>query len=288
MSLLIAGKRPDGYHDIETVMAKINWFDEILIEKGDNKGIELIRKGPYEVPGGEDNLVYKATKLILDSAGQAPPYDYDNGSQDTAVKITLTKNIPVGSGLGSGSSDAAATLMGINKFLKLGLSKKALAGLAVRLGSDVAFFLDGPLAFCTGRGEKIKKLKQKFSFSALLILPDVNVPTKKVYAHYVHDRALYEKLHCEIDALIEKNRIDLLSRMCANMLSNSCFELHNELVELKGKIERLDIGPLCLSGSGSAMFCIINNDNEEGVRKYQHKLQHDFGCRSIIVSNNSW
>jgi 4-diphosphocytidyl-2-C-methyl-D-erythritol kinase len=319
LSLLVAGKREDGYHNIETVMAKINWFDEILIEKQTEDGgrknaqyptpnvkcpsetsIELICKGEYKVPEGEDNLVYKAAELILDSAGQptppkqplrlrrpeAPPYDNEN--QDTAIRITLTKNMPAGSGLGSGSSDAAATLMGINKFLKLGLSRRELMGLAAKLGSDVAFFLDGPLAFCTGKGEKVKKISKVFNFSALLILPNVSVSTKKVYAHYVHDQALYEKLHGEIDAHIEKNRIDLLSGMCANMLSKSCFELHNEIVELKGKIERLGIGPLCLSGSGSAMFCIINNDNEEGVRKYQHKLQHDFGCGSIIVSNNSW
>jgi 4-diphosphocytidyl-2-C-methyl-D-erythritol kinase len=311
LSLLVAGKREDGYHDIETVMAKINWFDEILIERQTEDGgrknvqyptpnvkcpsetsIELICKGEYKVPEGEDNLVYKAAKLILEKVKRKKEKvesEEESGEQDTrGVKITLTKNIPAGSGLGSGSSDAAATLMGINRLFKLGLSRRELMGLAAKLGSDVAFFLDGPLAFCTGRGEKVKKILKVFNFSALLILPNVSVSTEKVYAHYVHNQALYEKLHGEIDARIEKNRIDLLSGMCANMLLKSCFELHNELFELKGNIERLGIGPLCLSGSGSTMFCIINNDNEEGVRKYQHKLQHDFGCRSIIVSNNSW
>ncbi|MGB7581864.1 MAG: hypothetical protein WBL85_05385, partial [Sedimentisphaerales bacterium] len=134
LSLLVAGKRPDGYHELETIMAKINWYDEILIEPGREKGIELICKGPCEVPEGEDNLVYKAAKLILETRYQGMGV---SGEQGTSVKITLVKNIPAGTGLGSGSSDAAGTLMGINRFLKLGLSRKILAGLATKLGSDV-------------------------------------------------------------------------------------------------------------------------------------------------------
>ena len=197
LSLLVKGKRPDGYHELETIMAKINWYDEILIEKvsrdsylvtrspakgalrrsgepreegrgqrADGRGqaniqcptpndkyqsetdIELICKGPYEVPEGEDNLVYKAAKSILDFRSHIS----DFSEQKERLRITLTKNIPAGTGLGSGSSDAAGTLMGINRFLKLGLNKKQLADLASQLGSDVAFFLGKQMSFCTGRG----------------------------------------------------------------------------------------------------------------------------------------
>ena len=284
LSLLVAGKRPDGYHELETIMAKINWYDEILIEPGRKKGIELICKGPYEVPEGEDNLVYKAAKLILETGEQGIRV---SGKQGTGMRITLTKNIPAGTGLGSGSSDAAGTLMGINRFLKLGLSKKKLAGLAVQLGSDIAFFFGGPMSFCTGKGEKVQKLP-KSEFRVFLVVPDVSVSTKRVYENYRHDSAEYEHFSKEISVYIRKKKIDLVCELWANMLQESCFELNTKLRELKKEIERIGIRPLCLSGSGSSMYCVIDKGNEEKIVTYQNKLARDFGCKSMILNSNSW
>jgi 4-diphosphocytidyl-2-C-methyl-D-erythritol kinase len=291
LSLLVVGKRPDGYHELETIMAKINWYDEILIEKSKSEirntkyetNIELICKGPYEVPEGEDNLVYKAAKLILDCGLRIA----DSSKQRTGLRITLTKNIPAGTGLGSGSSDAAGTLMGINKYFNLGLSKKKLADLAAKLGSDVAFFLEGPISFCTGRGEKVQKIP-KSEFRVFLIVPDVSVSTKRVYENYRHDSAKYEQFHMAITGYISKKRIDLVGDLCANMLQESCFELNTKLRELKKEIERTGIGPVCLSGSGSSMYCIINKGNEEKTAIYPDKLARDFGCKSMILNSNSW
>ncbi len=277
LSLLIAGKRPDGFHEIETVMAKVNFFDEILIQQGEKAGVELICTGPYWAPEGKENLVYRACEIFLACCGVF-----------VDIKITLTKNIPAGSGLGSASSDAAATLIGLDKFLELGLGNRQLRKLAPKLGSDVAFFLDGPLAFCTGKGEKIEKLDENFNFLALLILPDVTVSTKKVYANYKMNRPFYEKLNTRINTLVEKNRIDLVSKMCANMLQASCLGLYKGLAELKAKIESSGIGPVCLSGSGSAMFCIIDSRDEQRARQYRRKLEEKVDCKSIIVSNNRW
>ena len=277
LSLLIAGKRPDGFHDIETVMAKVDFYDEILIEPGQKAGIEFLCRGPHWAPEGKDNLVYQACEMLLESCGKTAD-----------IKLTLTKNIPAGSGLGSASSDAAATLIGLNKYLNLGLPNQQLAKYAEQLGSDVAFFLDGPLAFCTGKGEKIKKLTKIFDFTALLILPDVSVSTKKVYANYRHSAPLYEKLRNLINIHIEKNKFDLVSKMCANMLGISCFNLHRELAELKASIESFGIGPLCLSGSGSALFLIMDRKEEKRARKDKCKLDERIGCTSIMVSNNRW
>ena len=277
LSLLIAGKRPDGFHEIETVMAKVNWYDEIFIQQGQKAGIELVCKGPHWSPPPEDNLIYQAAKMMLDSCSLAAD-----------IRLTLTKNIPAGTGVGSASSDAVATLIGLNRFLQLGLDKKGLTKLAARLGSDVPFFLNGPLALCTGKGEKIKKLDENFNFLALLILPDVSVSTKKVYANYKHNPALYEKLATRINSHIKKNRIDLVLKMCANMLQTSCFGLVKGLAELKAKIESLGIVPCCLSGSGSAMFYIIEDKDKERARGYRRKLGEKFGCDSIIVGNNRW
>ena len=277
LSLLIAGKHPDGFHEIETIMAKVNFYDQILIESTAKAGIELLCKGPYRAPEGKENLIYQTCEMLLDHCGQ-----------EADIKITLTKNIPAGSGLGSASSDAAATLIGLNKYLDLKLPDAELARLATQLGSDVAFFLDGPLAFCTGKGEKIKKLDENFNFLTLLILPDVSVSTKKVYANYKHNPALYKKLNARINDLLGKNRIDLVLKMCTNMLETSCFSLYKELADLKAKIESLGIRPLCLSGSGSAMFCIIDNGDVKKARENKNKLEEKIGCKSVIVSNNRW
>lgn len=277
LSLLIAGKRPDGFHEIETVMAKIKWYDEILIQMGQSPGIELICEGPCWAPTGSQNLVYQAAKMILESYGLS-----------VDIKIILTKNIPAGSGLGSASSDAAATLIGLNRFLKLDLDNKTLTALAARLGSDVPFFLNGPLALCTGKGEKIKKLNENFDFLALLILSDVNVSTREVYANYRHDSELYLKLRTLINSYIQKNRIDLLTKECINMLEESSFRLAENLAELKAKIELLNIGPCCLSGSGSAMFCLVESGDEGKAIEYKSKVEEKVGCTSMIVRNNGW
>jgi len=252
LSLLIAGRRDDGFHEIETLMAKINLYDEIFIQPVHGSAIEIICRGKYPAPAGPENLVYRAAKLLLDDCNVR-----------AGLKISLTKNIPAASGLGSASSDAAATLLGVNKLLKLNCSEKKLYKIAVRLGSDVPFFLGGPLAFCAGKGEKIKKIDKIFEFSALLVLPDVTVSTKRVYENYRHNPSLYRRLKAVIKPLISKNRFDLIAKMCPNMLLESCFNLHKELARLKETIESFEWGLLGLSGSGSAMYSILGNFNKE-------------------------
>ena len=276
LSLLIAGKRPDGFHEIETLMAKVDLYDELLFEKGSGEGIELLCRGRHWAPEGEDNLVYRACEQLFDAAGV-------KGS----VKVTLTKNIPAGSGLGSASSDAAAALMGLNSFAELGVADDVVSDIAAGLGSDINFFLGGPLAFCTGRGEKIEKISERIQFSAILMLPDVSVATKRVYANYSHNSDLYNRLSARINILIGKKKIDSVAHMCANMLESSCFELHHELAELKSNVEASGIGSVCLSGSGSAMFCLVTNA-DTNVESFQSMLSNSFGCESVIVNNNRW
>jgi 4-diphosphocytidyl-2-C-methyl-D-erythritol kinase len=258
-------------------MAKINWYDELLIEGGEKKGIELICRGDEWAPAGDENLVYKAGQLLYQRCGRQPQ-----------IKLTLTKNIPAGSGLGSASSDAAATLSGLNRFLNLDVPAVNLSEMAAELGSDIAFFLGGPLALCTGKGEKVKIFEKKFNFLAILIIPDISVPTKRVYANYKHDQALYNSLKKRIIDCIAKNDIDLLPRMCANMLASSCFNLNKKLADLKEEVESLDIRPLCLSGSGSAMFCSLSDKDGKEAQRWRKMIEEKVGCKSVIVSNNRW
>ena len=151
LSLLIAGKRPDGFHNLETVMAKINWYDEIEIRRSPRPGIELVCRGPEWAPPGRENLVYRAARLLLDSCGQ-----------EADISIVLNKNIPAGSGLGSASSDAAATLVGLNQHLELNLATSELMKLAGRLGSDVPFFLGGPAGVLHRKRRKSQETAGKF------------------------------------------------------------------------------------------------------------------------------
>ncbi|UCF15101.1 MAG: 4-(cytidine 5'-diphospho)-2-C-methyl-D-erythritol kinase [Phycisphaerales bacterium] len=277
LSLLIAGKRPDGFHEIETIMAKVNWYDEILIEPGCQRRIELICRGPHWAPHGRDNLVWRAAEMLLSDCRPKPD-----------IRITLTKNIPAGTGLGSASSDAAAALIGLCHHLRMGLDEEDLHNLATGLGSDVPFFLGGPLAMCKGKGEKIEKIEEKFEFTALIALPNVSISTEKAYANYTHRPDVYEELAGQIKAFLGQNRIDLAAKMCANMLEESCFDLDESLARLKKESESLDIGSFCLSGSGSAMFCIIecgDQDKAEGIRR---RFDEKVGCKCILVANNRW
>jgi 4-diphosphocytidyl-2-C-methyl-D-erythritol kinase len=277
LSLLVGPLREDDYHEIETLMAKINWYDEVFIEQGQKRGIELFCEGGYWAPEGKNNLVYKACELLFELSGKSAD-----------IKITLRKNIPAGSGLGSASSDAAATFIGINEYLKLGLENTKLMEAGALLGSDIPFFLNGPLAFCTGRGEKIKKIEKKFDFLALLVFPDVSVSTKRVYENYIYDKVLFNTLSNQTKTYICKNNIDLAVRMCTNMLEESCFRLYSDLENLKKRIESLSIGHFCLSGSGSSLFYLTEASNIEKLEQAKYMLEEHISCECKIVSNNMW
>ncbi len=277
LSLLVDGVRDDCFHEIHTVISKVNFYDELLIERGTKNGIELICEGPRWSPEAQDNLVYRACEELLEHCGIKPD-----------IKITLFKNIPAGSGLGSASSDAAATLTGVNRLLDLGVRTQELSEIGKRLGSDVAFFLGGPLSLCTGRGEKVKKISEIFNFSAVLVLPDVNICTKMAYESYKGDEEHFEQLKREINKYVEKNRIDLVTKMCTNMLEKSCFSINKGLLELKRRLERDFARPWCLSGTGSSMFCIFEHGDNKKALEYKSQISERIGCESIIVNNNRW
>ena len=277
LTLLVAGKRPDGFHELETIMAKIDYYDELFFAKGGKGGIDLLCEGPLWSPEGPDNLVYTSAEKLMKHCGVK-----EN------VQIRLLKNIPAGSGLGSASSDAAATLMGLSKLLQLPVTNEELMEISSELGSDVSFFLGEPLAFCTGKGEIITEIDKKFAFSAVLVIPDINVSTAKVYKDYKHCNDLYLGLNSKINDCLEKNRIDLAVKMCANMLEISCFGIHKELLDIKEKIRGMfDVKP-CLSGSGASMFFLLEDDDDKKQRNYLEKIKKEIDCCAYIVHNNSW
>ena len=144
VSLIVSEKRPDGFHAIDSVMASVDLCDVLTFRQVPGSAVRLSCRG-IPVPGsGSDNLVLRAANLLRRHSGT-----------DRGASIVLNKHIPAGAGLGGGSSDAAATLTGLNRLWDLNLPIDTLDHLAGQLGSDVAFFLHTPLARCTGRGEQV-------------------------------------------------------------------------------------------------------------------------------------
>ncbi len=276
LSLLVKDKRRDGYHNIETLMAKVTLYDELLFEIAKEEGIELVCNGLWSPPG-RDNLVYKACRLFYDSIKTEP-----------RIKLTLTKNIPAGSGLGGASSDAATVLLALNKLHNQSLNNNELHKLAEKLGSDVSFFLNGPMAICSGRGEKVERIDKTFPFTTILVLSEINVSTKRVYENFKADLKLFNSLHQQIKSCIPKGRIDLIQKMCANMLAKTCFELDNRLALLQVRIQEITKLSVSLSGSGSALFVVLGAGQYGEAEILQREITNLRDCNCIIVFDNEW
>ena len=169
--LEILGKRQDGYHEIETVMQEVSLFDYIYMENYD-KNVVFTCSNP-KLSAGEDNLVVKAVRLLQN---ESKTY--------RGVKIHLDKRIPIGAGLGGGSSDAVATLVGLNKLWRIGYDEKQLMSLAGKLGSDTPFFVVGNTAICKGRGEIVTPYPINVSYNYIIIYPRFEVNTAMVYRNF--------------------------------------------------------------------------------------------------------
>ncbi|MBI4379460.1 MAG: 4-(cytidine 5'-diphospho)-2-C-methyl-D-erythritol kinase, partial [Nitrospinae bacterium] len=168
LGLKVIGRRDDGYHDVETVFQMINLCDDVVLTES-SYGITLY-SDCKDIPFDERNLAYRAAQLLLKETGIKK-----------GVKIEIYKNIPISAGLGGGSSNAAVTLLGLNYVLDLQLSRDELFPIAMSLGADVPFFLSGPQAFGTGRGDKLQNLSCKERFYILLLNPHIPISTAWVY-----------------------------------------------------------------------------------------------------------
>ncbi|HEX8076609.1 MAG TPA: 4-(cytidine 5'-diphospho)-2-C-methyl-D-erythritol kinase, partial [Chthoniobacterales bacterium] len=173
LSFLIKGRRDDGFHEIETLMAPISLADRITIEKRDSDGEIRFSCDDPRLPCDDDNLVVRAAKLFRERCGIK-----------TGITIHLEKRIPHGAGLGGGSSDAASTLLGLDEMFDTRLGRQELLGLAARLGSDVPFFVVQSAALCRGRGEIVTPVSLEAKFPLLLLKPEFGVPTPWAYARW--------------------------------------------------------------------------------------------------------
>lgn len=260
--LKILNKRKDGYHNIKTVFDRISLADKIKISKVP-RGI-AVSSDKFITSHPKDNLVYKAAELILDYK-----------KVKSGVRIAIKKKIPIAAGLGGGSSDAATTLVGINKLFNLRLTRAELTGLAKKLGADVPFFiLNEPFAVGTRRGDQLRKSNLKIRPWHLLIYPGFKVATKGVYEAFDDpDFALTRNNH---DAKISPSlahSMDLgeLESMLYNDLQDTVIAKKEAIGRvIKRLVSSLDKIAI-VSGSGPSVFCLYETRKEAMAAKTKLK-----------------
>ena len=258
------GKRlSSGYHNIQSVMQKIELSDNLSIEplSEDNVIIECTNK---ELEN-ESNLAYKAVLLLKKK------FKVKHG-----VRISIEKNIPLEAGLGGGSSDAATTLMSLNKLWGLKMKEKQLIESATQLGSDVAFFIGENAALVEGIGDKIKRIKKSFSINIVLINPGFRVSTKWAYAAFDKKKPKI-KTKTDINSLIkaiEKKDIKEIANNLHNDFEPIVTKKYRVLDDIKINLMRNDALNACISGSGPTVFGIFNSIYE--AREAFFKIQYDY------------
>lgn len=199
------------------------------------------------------------------------------------VDAFLAKRIPLGAGLGGGSADAAATLRGLNALWRAGWSNDRLAKLAAALGSDVPFFLHGPSSVCTGRGERVSPVPPAAARWAVLVLPDVHMSTAEVYRRFDALDLGYDDAIARPPAWTEWASLptDELMPRLVNDLEQPAFEIRPELGRLRERIELALARPVRMSGSGSSLFALFDEQPEAHARA--EMMGNTFGVRAIAV-----
>lgn len=245
--LEILGKRQDGYHEIETVMQEVSLFDYIYMEKHE-KNMEFTCSNP-KLSAGEDNLVVKAVRLLQN---ESKTY--------RGVKIHLDKRIPIGAGLGGGSSDAVATLVGLNKLWQTGYDEKQLMSLAGKLGSDTPFFVVGNTAICKGRGEIVNPYPVNVSYNYVIIYPRFRVSTAMVYKNFKFSLTKNLKdVNFFMQDFVSGNP-NKLGAILHNRLEDVVFKLYPDLERIKTTLTKFNFCGVLLSGSGSAIYGLCKEE----------------------------
>jgi len=267
LSLKILGRRNDGFHELDTLIAPISLYDEIRIDKGrPGKRIEFRCDDP-SIPQGDDNLAVHAAKAFFDTTKIEP-----------AVSIELKKKIPHGAGLGGGSSDAASVLLALNDTFETKQSREALAEMAEPLGSDVPFFLFQSAAVCKGHGEIVMPVKLQRQFSILLLKPAFAISTAWAYSRWQHSR--------EIPG-IRYQAQEFVGQTFANDLERPVFEKFVFLAQLKmWLLSQSEVGASLMSGSGSTVFALVreNADADSVATRAKAKLDPELwtcNCKTL-------
>lgn len=248
LTLDVLHKRPDGFHEVEMIMTTVDLADRVWIRPTDNGRI-IIKASERFVPSDRKNLAYQAAELLQRQYGIRE-----------GVEITLEKSIPVAAGLAGGSSDAAATLRGLNRLWNLRLGADELATLGARIGSDVSFCVHGGTALATGRGEIIRNLPAPPNCWVILAKPAISVSTGDIYGNL----DLSTVNHPETSSMIEALGAGDYDKMCqsvGNVLEGVTMDLHPQVVVLKEQMKKFGADAVLMSGSGPTVFGLVKHES---------------------------
>ncbi|GEL06528.1 4-(cytidine 5'-diphospho)-2-C-methyl-D-erythritol kinase [Rummeliibacillus sp. G93] len=246
LTLDVLYKRKDGYHEVEMIMTTVDLADRVGLSKRSDGQIHIHSSSTF-VPDDQRNLAYQAAKLLQDT------YGVKDG-----VSISIDKQIPVAAGLAGGSSDAAATLKGLNTLWNLGLTIDQLAELGAEIGSDVSFCVYGGTAIATGRGEKIKHIATPPACWVILAKPAIGVSTAAVYGGLDMNKVEHPDTQQMVQAIEDKD----YSRLCnsvGNVLESVTLELYPEVSIIKEQMNRFGADAVLMSGSGPTVFGLVQN-----------------------------
>jgi len=273
LSLSVLGRRTDGYHDLETVMVSVGLYDTLVIEP-QQSGLELTCEGASgSLPGDDSNLVMRAAALLKLNAGVG-----------RGATIRLIKRIPMQAGMGGGSSDAAATLAGLNTFWGLGLSPAELHPLAAQLGSDVNFFLDSPeLAVCRGRGEIVEASPLAGPLWFVIAKPTRGLSTAAVFRQLDLTNCGTGNSRAIVDAAARGNT-GRIAGLLSNDLQQPSRELSPEISELLDQMQATSLSRAQMTGSGSACFGVAAH-REQADRAARRLRQQ--GVNELFVARTA-
>lgn len=266
--LEILNKNPDGYHDIESIMQTVSLADTVEVEISNSEGIYLYSNIPI-LPNDERNLAYKAAKLFIEKFGWI----------SRGIQINLEKHIPLASGMGGGSSNAAAVLIAMALLYGIDILDSALLEIASIIGSDVPFFFYGGTALAKGRGTNITPLPTLKNIPVLLVVPDIEVSTHWAYRN-IKIPSNPKRIPILLLKLLKRGRISIkeLNRLLFNRFSNLVFALP-QVLEAKSILESLGLENVSLSGSGPTLFSLM--EDKERCDFLASLLREKFNLRAF-------
>lgn len=267
LTLDVLHKRDDGYHEVEMVMTTIDLADRIELTLLSEAHIKIDCSASF-VPADDRNLAYQAAKLLQER------YEVKQG-----VSLSIDKQIPVAAGLAGGSSNAAATIKGLNQLWSLGLTLEEMASLGTELGSDVAFCVYGGTALATGRGEIITRLPTPPPFWVILAKPPMGVSTANIYGKLsVADIKEHPDTQRMIRAISERNFSEIASSL-GNVLEIVTLREHPEVLHIKEQMRRFGADGVLMSGSGPTVYAITQKESR--VQRIYNALKGF--CRHVYV-----
>lgn len=271
LTLDVTGKLENGYHTLSMIMQSIDVCDELSFEKTADETIlfSMNKELPDKIPA-EKNLVYKAAKLMKDT------FKIDGG-----FKIHLTKNIPAAAGLAGGSSDCAATLIGINELCGLGLDIEKLCEIGVKLGADVPFCIRKGTMLAEGIGEILTPLTPLTGIPVLLIKPNISISTPYVYKHLKLNELDYHPDNKAVISYIKDKNIKKIAASLSNVLETVTIPENPIIAELKCYLTEIGAIGSLMSGSGPTTFGIF--ENMETAKKAYEKAKNDYPDFDVVL-----